>query len=644
MPHISLVLMLALSSVAHARGGSKNKAPHAAAAETQPEGSIWDIIEAGSTPDAGAAGPSGDVQGEPATDAAPAEATPTATDYPQPDEGSLWTYVEGGQLAPEPPSPEELSESKELADARRSEESFLTRVRVNPPIEFYKDPVRVLEHDPLFLDRVDVAEFDIPVDINEDVVRWMNYFTGKGRKYYSRWLSRSTAVRPMMYQKLEAAGLPKDLVYLSMVESGYSTAAYSSAAAAGLWQFIAPTGRLYDLRIDSWVDERRDPEASTDAALRFLGDLYKQLGDWRLVWAAYNGGPARVTRGIARNGTRDFWTLVNRNAFADETDNYVPKIMAAAIIGKHPERYGFTNINYQDPPAYDTIQVEGGMYGLDVLAEAAGMSVDDLRTLNPHLRQMATPPEGVFIHVAKGKGDTFAANVANIPEEKRLTFREHRVGKGESLGSIAKHYGVSVSDLQAANHIRNPNLISVGQKLVIPGAGVSAKALASADSARPTAKEPPATTKPDSADDAETARASAPVKPPAKASAPAKPAPSARSLVSSAGTGSAPPKTSLSWYTVRKGDALSAIAAREGVSMSDLMRWNGISNANQVYAGQKLKVYTAAASWTTVTVRSGETLSQIAARYGCSVSDIQAWNRLSGTRIDAGQKLKIRAK
>lgn len=643
MPHIPLVLMLALSSVAHAKGGSKNKAHHAAAAEAQPEGSIWDIIEAGSTPDAGQASPSGDAQGQPAdADDDAGDGTPSAADYPEPDEGSLWTYVEGGQLAPEPPSPEEVQESRELADARRSEESFLTRVRVNPPVEFYKDPVKVLDHDPLYLDRVDVAEFDIPIDINEDVVRWMNYFTGKGRKYYTRWLSRSTAVRPMMYQKLEAAGLPKDLVYLSMVESGYSTSAYSSAAAAGLWQFIAPTGRLYDLRVDSWVDERRDPEASTDAAIRFLGDLYKQLGDWRLVWAAYNGGPARVTRGIARNGTRDFWTLVSRNAFADETDNYVPKIMAAAIIGKHPERYGFTNINFQDPPTYDTIQIEGGMYGLDVLAEAAGMSVEDLRTLNPHLRQMATPPEGVFIHVNKGNGDRFATNVQNIPAEKRLTYREHRVGKGESLGSIAKRYGVSVSDLQAANHIRNPNLISVGQKLIIPGAGVPARAVASAAPAR--AKEPPATTSPDSADDGATAKASAPAKPAAKASAPAKAPSTSKSLVSSAGSGSAPPKTSLAWYTVRKGDALSAIAAREGVSMSDLMRWNGISNANQVYAGQKLKVYTASASWTTVTVRSGETLSQIAARYGCSVSDIQAWNRLSGTRIDAGQKLKIREK
>ena len=135
----------------------------------------------------------------------------------------------------------------------------------------------------------------------------------------------------------------------------------------GLWQFIAPTGRQYDLRIDSWVDERRDPERATDAAIAFLGHLNKSTGHWYLAWAGYNGGPARVSRNVRRHGTSDFWTLVDHNAFANETDNYVPKIIAAAIIGKYPERYGFTDIDYQEPVPYETVTV-GPDIGLDILA------------------------------------------------------------------------------------------------------------------------------------------------------------------------------------------------------------------------------------------------------------------------------------
>ena len=510
------------------------------------------------------------------------------------------------------------------------EESFLTRVRVAPPVEFYQAPVKVLDFDPLHLDKVVASDFDIPVDINEDVVRWLKYFTGNGRKYYARWMSRSTVYRPMMYEKLRAAGMPEDLVYLSMVESGYSSSAYSSAAAAGLWQFIPSTGRLYDLRVDSWVDERRDPEASTDAAIDFLGDLYKQFGDWRLVWAAYNGGPGRVSRGQERFGTKDFWELEAKNAFADETDNYVPKIMAAAIIGHNPELYGFTDIDFQPRLARDTVQLSEDMFGLDVLAEAAGVSVDELRDMNPHLRQLAVPPEGTFVHVPKGSGDTFASNVRAIPPEKRLTFKEHRVAKGETLGTIARKYNVSVTDLQHANHIRNANQISVGTRLVIPGARGSASASASAmASAAPTPER--------SSEPKSTAAKSTSSKSSAKSS-------SSKSLVSSAGAGSQAPSTTLSWHTVRKGENLSAIATRYGVTTSELLRWNGLSNANHVEAGQKLKVYTPASEWSTHTVRSGDTLSTIATKYGCSVSDLKTWNKISGSTIYAGQKLKVQKK
>lgn len=626
MTQLPLFLLLSFSSLAYARPGANKHKQEAASTQQPAEGSIWDSIEAAPPADADAA-PTAPADAETAQDSG-------GDAYPTPAEGNLWDYVEGGSNDPDDTVHAEIvEESAELREARRMEESFLTRVRVAPPTEFYQDPIKVLEFDPLHLDKVNAADFDIPIDVNEDVIRWLKYFTGNGRKYYAKWMGRSTVFRPMMYEKLRAAGLPEDLVYLSMVESGYSSNAYSSAAAAGLWQFIPSTGRLYDLRVDSWVDERRDPEAATDAAIAFLGDLYKEFGDWRLVWAAYNGGPGRVTRGQERHGTKDFWELVAKNAFASETDNYVPKIMAAAIIGHNPERYGFTDINFQPMLSRDTVRIDQGMFGLDVLAEAAGVSVDELREMNPHLRQFAIPPEGTFVHVPKGTGEAFAANVAAIPPEKRLSFQEHRVAKGETLGTIARKYGVSVSDLQRANHIKNPNQISVGTRLVIPGAGASAAALAKAEAPAERSSSAESASK----STAKSSSSSTSAKSSGKSS-------SSKSLVNSAGAGSKTPKTALTWHTVKKGENLSAIATRYGVTTSDLMRWNGMSNANHVEAGQKLKVYTPASEWTTVTVRSGDTLSTIAGRYGCSVSDLKTWNKLGGSTIYAGQKLKVQKK
>lgn len=550
---------------------------------------------------------------------------PAPTDWPAPTDGSIWDYIEtaeGGLPSPDERTAEIQAASAELQEERRMEVSFLDRMRVDPPVGFYKDPVGAMDVDPLHLDLIDTAEFDIPIDVNEDVIRWLNYFTGSGRKYYARWMARSTVVRPMMYEKLRAAGMPEDLVYLSMIESGYSTAAYSSAAAAGLWQFIPTTGREYDMRVDAWVDERRDPERSTDAAIAFLGDLYRKFGDWRLVWAGYNGGPGRVDKGIARHGTRDFWALESKNAFPDETDNYVPKIMAAAIIGKHPERYGFTGIEFLPPLDRDTVQVEGG-YGLDVLARCAGITEDQLRELNPHLRQWATPPEGrLSIHVPTGKGESFLVAVADVPPEERVTFREHRVAKGETLGTIAKKYGVATSDLQRANHIKNANLVAVGQKLVIPKASRGGAVAVVAEAPAPESKS--------RTDAAPAARSK-------------KSAERGAALVSTAGEGSTPPRTTTSWHTVSKGDSLSNIASRYGVKQADLMKWNGISNANHIQAGQKLKVYTPTSAWTHYTVRKGDTLSSIADKSGCSVADLKSWNKIGGSTIYAGQQLKVKA-
>jgi len=516
------------------------------------------------------------------------------------DDGSLWDFIE----APTPPkdadahdSEKSHSATRELSAARVQESAYVDRAikLAEPPVDFYTDPVAYLAADPLHLRDVDPREFDIPMVVNDDVVRWMKYFTGPGRKWYSKWLSRSGRYWPMMYEKLDAAGLPRDMVFLSMIESGYATHAYSSAAAVGLWQFIASTGKGYDLRIDWWVDERRDPEMATDAAIEYLGDLHKRYGHWYLAWAAYNAGPTRVSRGIRNHGTKDFWALKKKNSFHSETDNYVPKMLAAAIIGKHPERYGFGDVVKQIPMSHETVTVSANV-GIDVLAGCADVSIDDFRTLNPHLRRWALPPSPArqTIHVPKGNSKSFLAALDKIPADNRITHRRHKVGKGETLGTIASKYGVSVKSIQSVNKIRNPNRISVGHDLVIPVSG------------QPT---------------------------------------DARSLAATSGGSNTPKKKSTpKSHTIRSGETLSGIASKYGVRTSDIKRWNGIKDANRIRLGQKIILHGAAPgpSWTSYTVRRGDTLTGIARRHSCSIGDLKGWNKLHNSRIMAGQKLKIK--
>ncbi len=523
----------------------------------------------------------------------------------EPAEGSLWDFIENIEGAV--PTGDAVPASEELEAERQAEATFMEDLAATnaPPARFYTDPVSVLAVDPLHLDEIDPSEFDIPIVINDDVIRWMQYFTGSGRKYYSRWLARSTRYRPMMYEKLEAAGMPRDLVYLSMIESGYATHAYSRAAAVGLWQFITPTAREWGLRVDWWVDERRDPEMATDAAIKFLSYLNREYGDWYLAWAAYNGGPGRVSRAVSRHGSKDFYKLVNLNAFPSETDNYVPKLVAAAIIGHHPERYGFTGIEYQAPLEFDTVEV-GPSISMDVLAKCAGVSVEEFQALNPHLLRFAVPPDGKshVLRIPKGDGRKFLAALDKVPPHERLSYTQHRVKKGETLGVIAAKYGVSVGDIQRTNNIQNANKIYVGMELVIPGHGTV---------------------------------------PPASAVAASAPAPAAKpkALASTAGTGTSKPKSTKMTHVVAKGEALSSIAQKYGVSTSDVMRWNGISNANKVYAGQKLTIYSKASAWSSYTVKKGDSLGVIAQKHGCSVNDLRSWNNLSSSKIYPGQTLKI---
>jgi membrane-bound lytic murein transglycosylase D len=317
------------------------------------------------------------------------------------------------------------------------------------------------------------AKYDIPVELNDAVVAYVRFFQTDAREHFGRWLARSTRYLPMMRATLEKEGLPLDLVYLSMIESGFNSYAYSFAKAAGLWQFMVGTSRRYGLITDFWVDERRDPAKSTVAAARYLKDLRQRYhGDWYLAWAGYNAGEGKVDKAIRKDKTTDFWMMMGKGrTLRAETKHYVPKLIAAALIAKHPERFGF-QVPYEHADPIEEVRVPDST-DLHVIAKAAGVSFETVRDLNPELRRFCTPPGGWTVKLPKGTGPTFLAAYEKLGPKERLSFVEHKVEKGEPLGKIARAYGVSESAILRTNGIKSLRQIRVGRLLVIPMGGTS---------------------------------------------------------------------------------------------------------------------------------------------------------------------------
>ena len=330
----------------------------------------------------------------------------------------------------------------------------------------------------------------------------------------------------------------------------------------------------------------------------------------------------------------------------------MPKLIAAAIIGKHPERYGFTGIEFQEELRYDTVDVEGSV-SVDVLAKLADLTVEEIEALNPALVRGATPPDGTtHVRVPLETGEVFAARLEELPPEERVTYRRHRVAKGESLGRIASRYGVTTASLAQFNKIANPNRIYVGMDLIIPVPGATpppeaiAAASGSGSSSVKSKPAPAAASVKHTVARGETLSGIAArygVKPSAVQSAnglrDADQIKVGQVLTVVGGQPAAQLQTS---YTVRRGDSLGKIAERFGCSVSDLQSWNGIRDASSIRAGQKLKLYPKSGGWTTYTVQSGDSLGRIAKRYSCSVTDLKSWNDLNSSTIHPGQKLKIR--
>lgn len=309
---------------------------------------------------------------------------------------------------------------------------------------------------------------DLPLVINDHVLSYLNFFqTPRGRAIVERGLQRSGKYRDMIARVLREEGMPQDLIYLAQAESAFQPQAVSRARAVGMWQFMNYTGREYGLRQSWWVDDRRNPEKATRAAAQHLRDLYAEFNDWLLAMAAYNTGAGGVNRAIQRTGYADFWELYRRNVLPRETRNYVPIIIALALIAKDPERY---NILPQPEPPLRTDRVKpGAAIDLRLVAETIDTTVESLKELNPHLLRMVTPNDAEFeLHLPEGTAERFFAEIADIPEDKRVLWRRHRVETGESLASISKKYRVTSAAIAEANNLEAKAALQEGEKLIIP--------------------------------------------------------------------------------------------------------------------------------------------------------------------------------
>lgn len=314
--------------------------------------------------------------------------------------------------------------------------------------------------------------YDVPIVFNELVKDYIVFFQTRLREKFELWLARSGQYIPMMRNILREHDLPEDLVFLALIESGFNPKAFSRAKAAGPWQFIKGTGKKYGLRIDQWIDERRDPVKSTAAAAKYLKDLYGMFGSWPLSMASYNAGEGRIMRAMARTKAEDFWELKLSGHIRPETKNYVPKFMAATIIAKNPQKYGFF-IEYHDPFSYDEVEIPKST-SLKAIAKAAGVSLAEIKTYNPELKKEMTPPgyPRYRLKLPTGTRETFLANfVPGTEKEPKATDvqkQKHRVSKGETLSSIARKYDVSLGSLLQANQIGKDGTLKAGHMLIIP--------------------------------------------------------------------------------------------------------------------------------------------------------------------------------
>jgi membrane-bound lytic murein transglycosylase D len=468
---------------------------------------------------------------------------------------------------------------------------------------------------------IDVRSYET----HERVEYFIDRYANTARERFSQWLQRGGRYEKMIRAKLRAGGLPEDLTYLALIESGYDPHAYSSAAAVGIWQFMSSTARGVGLRVDWWVDERRDPVRATDGAVKFLGWLNEQFGSLYLAAAAYNGGPGRISRGLTRyadaleghTGDDVFFALAEKDYLRAETKDYVPRLIAAAIIAKDPTRYGL-DVQYDSEFVYDSARVWPAT-PLAAIARAAGTTTATIVELNPAILRGMTPPRDSFtVHIPVGTAADFRASLAALPREERVAYTRSEARKGETMAALARRVGASVKELSWYNPRLKPNRtghVPAGEVIIVP-----TRAVASA------ARDVPD--------------------------------PSIERYGSSGST---------TTHVVRAGESLGLIAKRYGTTVTSIMHLNGLRKS-VIYPGQVLVVKgsartpartttTAAARTTRSTaapsapaaaaarvhvVKRGESLSSIARQYDTTVKVLKELNGMKGDAIRVGQRIRVK--
>lgn len=477
----------------------------------------------------------------------------------------------------------------------------------------------------------------IPTDVNEKVEQWLRYFqSSRGRPHMERYLARSTRYMKLMKNILKQNGLPEDLIYIALIESGFSSRATSRAAAVGYWQFIRGTGKRYGLEQNAFVDERRDPVLSTQAAAEYFKGLYSVFGSWYLAMASYNVGENRVKKEVMNHYTRDFWELARKRRFPKETINYIPKFIAAKMIGNDPEKYGFTDIQYEAPLEFEHVKVEKPI-NLRTMAAKMGMEYETLKTLNPKFKGEIAPLKGSTLELRVPLGQTqIAMNAAQESFVDKVEYvadagetETYKVRSGDSLYLIARKYRTTVAFLRDLNDINPGRKLRIGMRLQVPDRYTSRKV------AKVIAK---AKQKPIFKTDAEKAVNT--------------------EIKTADGT----------FYVVQAGDTLSAIADDYDSSVNELRKMNKMGNRSFLRVGMKLKVpkdeglpavpegaplgnsiqsvakknEAAIVDVVIHLVKRGENLYSIAKKYGVTLQALQAANNFSRKSIlKVGTKLMI---
>ncbi len=523
---------------------------------------------------------------------------------------------------------------------------------VKPSREEIKEKV-ILELKELEKGRDEKIEF--PMVINDQVEYFIDYFQTKLRNRFSMWMGRSTRYMSVMKKILREHNLPEDLVYLAMIESGFSTKAYSRAHAAGPWQFIRETGARYGLLVNAWVDERKDPIKSTRAAAQHLSDLFNRFGSWYLAAAGYNAGEGKISRALAMYNASNFWEITAEHChyIKEETKQYVPKMIAAALIAKEPGKYGFDNIYYQAPLSFDEAAVPGNVELRDVAA-ACGVNVETIVELNPELKRWVTPPEisSYTLRIPEGTKEKLLDNYAQLIKPKPvIVYAEHRVKKGERLASISKRYGVKTSVIARANRIKVRSPLKAGLVLLIPkkteGHGV------------------PSDLDPIDQENQDEKIVSNRVSRNKRGG---------KTIVAANKPNEKKASLHRFRYQIKRGDSLVSIAEKFDVEISMIKKWNNAKGGPKIQQGKTLtliiakgipdregpkkngksgklnlkrtKAETASRiKLVCYTVKRGDSLAEIAQKFNTTPHQIRNWNRLSAKgAIKPGDKLNLKLK